>query len=56
MTGALTKIGALSADVGRVTDGVGVRLLRKEETVHYRQIRCEEDELTRMWAIYPRNE
>ncbi|MBE9580419.1 MAG: hypothetical protein IMF18_02240 [Proteobacteria bacterium] len=56
VTGALTKIGALSADVGRVTDGVGVRLLHKEETVHYRQIRYEENELTRMWAIYPRNE
>ncbi len=48
VTGALTKLRALSADVGRVKDGVGVHLLRKEETIHYRQIRCEEDELTRM--------
>jgi len=56
VTGALTKIGTLSADVGRVTDGVGVRLHRKEETLHYRRIRCEEDELARMWTLYPRNE
>lgn len=56
VTGALTKIGTLSADLGRVTGVVGVRLLCKEETAHYRQIRCEEDELSRMWAIYPRNE
>jgi len=33
VTGALTKIGTLSADLSRVTDGIGVRLLRKEETV-----------------------
>jgi len=52
---ALTKMGVLSADVGRVTDGAGVRLVGKEETVHYRHIRCEEDELARMWALYPRD-
>jgi hydrogenase expression/formation protein HypE len=52
---ALTTIGVLLSDVGQVSDGAGVRLLRKEETRHYRQIRCEEDELTRMWTLYPRN-
>ena len=52
---ALTRTGVLLADVGRVSDGVGVHLLRKEESKLYRQIRCEEDELTRMWALYPRN-
>jgi hydrogenase expression/formation protein HypE len=56
VTGALKKIGVLSTDVGRITDGVGVRVKHKEETVHYRQIRCEDDELARMWALYPRNE
>jgi len=56
VTGALTRMGVRSADVGRVTDGVGVRLLCKGETIHYHQIRCEEDELARMWALYPRNE
>ena len=53
---ALNDRGVLSADVGRVTDGSGVSVLRKEETVRYRQIRCEEDELARMWSLYPRNE
>jgi len=33
-----------------------VRITRKEESIHYRQIRCEEDELARMWTLYPRNE
>ena len=52
---ALTKMGISFADVGRVIEGVGVRLLRKDGTVHYREIRCEEDELARMWALYPRD-
>jgi hypothetical protein len=56
LTGPLTKITALSADVGRVTDGIDVRVHRKEETLDYRRIRCEENELARMWALYPRNE
>ncbi|MBN2469005.1 MAG: hydrogenase expression/formation protein HypE [Deltaproteobacteria bacterium] len=53
---ALTKIGVLSAEVGRVIDGAGVHLLRKGEPTHYRHIRCEEDELARLWTVYPRNE
>lgn len=52
---ALTKIGVLLSDVGHVSDGAGVRLLHKKETKHYRQIRCEDDELTRIWALYPRD-
>ena len=52
---ALAKIGVLLSDVGQVTDGVGVRITRKEESIHYRQIRCEEDELARIWALYPRD-
>ena len=43
------------ADIGRVTDGVGMYLLREDEAIHYREIRCEEDELARMWALYPRD-
>jgi hypothetical protein len=42
--------------VGCVTDGIGVRILRKDETTHYRDIQCEEDELARLCALYPRNE
>ena len=44
------------AFVGYVTDGVGVRILREGKAIHYSNIRCEEDELARMWALYPRNE
>jgi hydrogenase expression/formation protein HypE len=41
---------------GRVTEGEGVRVLRDGEITHYTRIRCEEDELARMWALYPRDE
>jgi hydrogenase expression/formation protein HypE len=53
---ALAGIGVVSADVGRVTAGVGVRAQYEDDTIHYRDIQCEEDELARLWAIYPRNE
>jgi len=42
------------AFVGKVTDGAGVHVRRNGETVHYADIRCEEDELARMWRLYPR--
>lgn len=51
---ALDEMGILSAFVGRVTSGSGVRVLRDGETEQYTGIRCEEDELARMWAVYPR--
>ncbi len=56
VTDSLKKAGVPFADVGRVTDGVGVLLLRKDGNVHYREIHCEEDELARMWTLYPRDE
>lgn len=52
---ALTELGMTFAFVGRVTEGVGVRVLQDGTSVHYREIRCEEDELARMWALYPRD-
>jgi hydrogenase expression/formation protein HypE len=55
-TRALTELGVLTAGVGRVTQGAGVRILREGETTDYRDIRCEEDELARMWTLYPRSE
>jgi hydrogenase expression/formation protein HypE len=55
-TAALNGIGVLWADVGQVTDGAGVRLLSKGKTDHYSQILCEQDELARMWTLYPRDE
>jgi len=52
---ALEELGTRFAFVGRVTEGVGVRVVRDGRIIHHTQIRCEEDELARMWALYPRN-
>jgi len=41
------------ADIGEVIDGEGVRIIKSGETTHYQEIRCEEDELARMWTLYP---
>jgi hydrogenase expression/formation protein HypE len=52
---ALKEIGTPYAIVGEVTDGNGVRVLRDDEVVHHTTIRCEEDELARLWTLYPRD-
>ena len=41
--------------VGRVIEGKGVHILQDGKTRHYTRIRCEEDELARMWSLYPRD-
>jgi len=51
---ALDEIGIVYADIGQVVLGEGVRLLHKGETVKFTEVRCEEDELARMWELYPR--
>jgi hydrogenase expression/formation protein HypE len=51
----LEELGTEFAFVGRVAEGTGVRVLRDGKAVHYTEIRCEEDELARMWALYPRD-
>ncbi len=48
----LNQEGTPFAVVGRVTEGAGVHVHRNGETVHYSDIRCEEDELARMWSLY----
>jgi len=55
VSGSLRKAGVPFADVGRVTEGDGVLLLQKDENTHYREIHCEDDELARMWTLYPRD-
>jgi hydrogenase maturation factor len=52
--GALAELGTPFAFVGRVVEGTGVHLVREGRTEHYTEVRCEEDELARMWALYPR--
>ncbi len=52
---ALQALGTPFAFAGRVIKGSGVRVWQADEVTHYREIRCEEDELARMWALYPRD-
>ena len=52
---ALDDLDAPFADIGQVVAGKGVRLLQDGEAVHYTEIHCEEDELARMWTLYPRD-
>jgi len=56
VSNALKELGIQFAFVGHVTEGDGVHILREGDTIHYSDIRCEEDELARLWALYPRNE
>ena len=52
---ALEGLGTPFAYIGRVTDGVGVRVLWEGGAIHHTGIRCEEDELARIWTLYPRD-
>ena len=52
---ALEQLGMAFAFVGQVVEGTGVQVLQDGETIHYTNIRCEDDELARMWALYPRD-
>jgi hydrogenase expression/formation protein HypE len=52
---ALAELRTPFAFVGQVTEGAGVRVLHDGQAIHYTEIRCEEDELARMWALYPRD-
>jgi hydrogenase expression/formation protein HypE len=49
---ALKEIVVDYAEVGVVTGGVGVTLVRGIVSANYSEIRCEEDELARLWALY----
>jgi hydrogenase maturation factor len=42
------------AFAGVVREGAGAHVRRNGEAEHYNDIRCEKDELARMWALYPR--
>jgi hydrogenase expression/formation protein HypE len=44
------------AVVGRVEQGAGVNLFVDGERIHYEGVRCEDDELARLWKQYPREE
>jgi hydrogenase expression/formation protein HypE len=55
VTIALEALATPFAFVGSVTEGYGVRILRDGETSLHTQIRCEEDELARLWALHLRD-
>jgi hydrogenase expression/formation protein HypE len=53
---ALDEIGVAAHDVGRVIDGEGVRLLYEGgEVREFLEPAPEEDELARLWQLYPRD-
>ena len=53
---ALDELGIVHAFVGEVKEGKGVKVFGAgHEVDHHEQIRCEEDELARLWALYPRD-
>jgi hypothetical protein len=51
----LLEVGIPFAFVGRVVSGNGVYLAQAGNVVHHTEINCEEDELARLWALYPRS-
>ncbi len=55
VTTALEELGTPFAFVGWVTEGAGVRVLKDGKATDHTQIRCEEDELARLWALHPRD-
>jgi hydrogenase expression/formation protein HypE len=55
VTTALEELGTPFAFVGWVTEGTGVRVLKAGKATDHTQIRCEEDELARLWALHPRD-
>jgi hydrogenase maturation factor len=48
------EAGVAFAFVGRVTEGTGVHVRDHGDMAHHGDIRCERDELARMWERYPR--
>jgi hydrogenase expression/formation protein HypE len=51
---ALEEMRIPFAFAGQVTPGAGVRVWRDGQVEQYTGIHCEEDELARLWTIYPR--
>lgn len=45
--------GILYRDIGLVQDGNGVKINDKGQITHHTEIKCEDDELARMWELYP---
>lgn len=52
---ALHEKGIPFADIGQVVEGSGLHIEQHGQVAHYQDIHCEEDELARMWELYPRD-
>ncbi|NMC53314.1 MAG: hydrogenase expression/formation protein HypE [Chloroflexi bacterium] len=53
-TEQLRKAGISFSDIGQIVEGEGVQINHGETMRLYHDIHCEEDELARMWELYPR--
>jgi hydrogenase expression/formation protein HypE len=51
---ALADLSVPFADIGLVVEGNGVALIKDGKRIKYHEILPEDDELARMWALYPR--
>ena len=51
---ALNESATPFAVVGRVKTGHGVSVIKDGAVTHYSEIKPEEDELARLWRLYPR--
>jgi hydrogenase maturation factor len=51
---ALDDLEVPYAFAGHVKKGTGVTISQDGDNHHYTKIRCEEDELARIWSLYPR--
>jgi hydrogenase expression/formation protein HypE len=52
---ALRELGVPFNDIGQVVAGGGVRLLDGTTATECTDVHCEEDELARLWELYPRD-
>lgn len=48
----LSSLGILFSDIGLVCEGKGVKIVNQGQITLSEEIRCEEDELARMWELY----
>ena len=53
---SLVEKGISFANIGRVIEGSGVQMTTDGGLEHYQEIHCEEDELARMWELYPQGD
>jgi hydrogenase expression/formation protein HypE len=53
---SLVENGISFADVGQVIKGSGVQIITNGQVARYQEIYCEEDELARMWELYPQKD